>query len=70
MESIAIKLYFYTWEIGGERYNSALYVSKQERDVVLKLTQDNLMLRGIKFIPADTELFKTDLNAIIDAFNK
>lgn len=70
MEALTIKLYFYTWEIGGERYNSALYVNKQERDAALKLTQDNLMLRGIKFIPAETELFKNDLNAIINAFNK
>lgn len=70
METLAIKLYFYSWEIGGERYNSALYASKQERDGALKLTQDNLMLRGIKFMPAETELFKTDLNAIIKAFNK
>lgn len=70
MKTIAIKLYFYYWNIGGERYNSALYVSKQERDTALKLTQDNLMLRGIKFIPAETELFKTDLNALLNAFNK
>lgn len=70
MEALTIKLYFYTWEIGGERYNSALYVTEQQRDAALKLVRTSSFLKCITFLPASTELFKSDLKAINDAFNK
>lgn len=70
METIAIKLYFYSWEIGGKRYNSALYVDENRRDEALFNTQNDPLLKDITFLPESTELFITDLYFINKAFNK
>lgn len=68
METIAIKLYFYTWEIGGKRYNSALYIDENERDYFMIKSQN--YYKGVKFLPEATELYKSDLSVINKAFNK
>lgn len=70
METLAIKLYFYSWEIDGKRYNSALYVDENRRDEALFNTQNEPLLKGITFLPESTELFKSDLSVINKAFNK
>lgn len=70
METIAIKLYFYSWEINGERHNSALFVDERQRDEALFNTRNEPLLKGITFLPESTELFTTDLDFINKAFNK
>lgn len=70
METIAIKLYFYSWNINGTQYNSALYTDERQRDNALEIIASNPLLKGITFVPASTELFKSDINVIIKAFNK
>lgn len=68
METLAIKLYFYSWEIGGKRYNSALYIDENKRDYFMLKSQN--YYKGITFLPGSTELYKSDLKAINNAFNK
>ena len=68
METLAIRLYFYSWEIGGKRYNSALYIDENERDYFMLKSQN--YYQGITFLPESTELFKSDINVIIKYFNK
>ena len=70
MKTIAIKLYFYSWEINGERYNSFLFTDEKHRDEALLNTQNNPLLKGIKFLPETVDLSVFDLDAINDAFNK
>lgn len=64
-----IKLYFYYWNINGIQYNSALYVTARQRDNALNRVRTNSFFKSITFLPASTELFKSDLKAINDAFN-
>lgn len=70
METLSIKLFFYSWEIDGKRYNSVLYVDKKQRDRALFNTQNEPLLKGITFLPETTELSIFDLDAINKAFNK
>ena len=70
MKTIAIKLYFYSWEINGERYNSFLFTNEKCRDEALLNTQNNPLLKGITFLPETVELSIFDLDAINKAFNK
>lgn len=70
METFAIKLYFYSWEINGERYNSFLFTDEKQRNEALLNTQNNPLLKGIKFLPEAIDLSIIDLNAINKAFNK
>ena len=68
MDTLAITLYFYSWEIGGKRYNSALYFDENERDYFMFKSQN--YYKGITLFPETTELYKSDLKVINDAFNK
>ena len=68
METIAIKLYFYSWNIGGEQYNSALYTDERQRDNALAIIAAHPLLQDITFLPSSIELFKSDLNVIKKAF--
>lgn len=68
METLAIRLFFYSWEIGGKRYNSALYIDENERDYFMIKAQN--YYKGITFLPETTELYKSDLSVINKAFNK
>lgn len=70
MKPIAIKLYFYSWNICGAQYNSALYTDERQRDNALAIILANPLLKGINFMPASTELFESDLNVINNAFKR
>ena len=70
METLEIKLYFYSWEINGERYTSLLFTDKKSRDEALLNTQNNPLLKGIKFLPETVDLSVFDLDAINKAFVK
>lgn len=70
MKTTVIKLYFYSWEINGERYTSYLFTDEKERDGALLNTQNNPLLKGIKFLPETVDLTVFDLDDINKAFNK
>lgn len=70
MKTLLIKLYFYSWEINGERYNSFLFTDEKRRDEALLNTQNNPLLKGITFLSETIELSVFDLDAINKAFNK
>lgn len=70
METIAIKLYFYSWKINDKHYNSFLFTDEKSRDEALLNTRNNPLLKGITFLPETVELSIFDLDAINKAFNK
>ena len=70
MKTLEIKLYFYSWEINGERYNSFLFTNEECRDEALLNTRNNPLLKDITFLPETVELSIFDLDAINKAFNK
>ena len=70
MKTIAIKLYFYYWNIDGVQHNSALYTDERQRDNALAIIAANPLLKDITFLPSSTELFESDLSVIKKSFNK
>ena len=70
METLAINLYFYSWEANGERYNSYLFTNEKCRDEALLNALSNPLLKGITFLPETVKLSIFDLDAINKAFNK
>ena len=70
METLTIKLYFYSWEFNGKRYNSFLFTNEKCRDEALLNTRNNPFLKGVTFLPEDIELSFFDLDYINKAFNK
>ena len=70
METLEIKLYFYSWETNGERYNSYLFTNEKCRDEALLNARSNPFLKGITFLPETVKLSIFDLDAINKAFNR
>ena len=70
METLAIQLYFYSWEINGERYNGFLFTNEKCRDEALLNARNNPLSKGITFLPETVKLSIFDLDAINKAFNR
>lgn len=62
------KFYFYSWQVDGKRFNSALYADEWRRDEAMQKMKYNFPRRAYKgdYI----ELSELDLLEINNAFNK
>lgn len=62
------KFYFYSWQVDGKRFNSALYADEWRRDEALQKMKSKFLKRAYK--SECIEISDLDLLEINNAFNK